>query len=367
MERVYHIALKIKTTKFVDSKIYQYCQNNIHNKVFTDIMQSIDQLINSRQDSFIDKLIIRDSQTEKMCLYYDAVIKNDMADVVREMIDVCAPHEMMTICLAAIINESLDIIEILTAAKFDFNVKFDCGIHRLNDFTSTPFYFMDYAIYHKKIKTVQYLLDAGIKLNIVDKNYDDRNSFLYYLQTFDDEIFNLLINSYPQYHQSLLIISIYRNKLDWVKCLFDSSPNISIDQIQYYFAQPVNDNDKADSAIPREFCKNISVDVFKLLVDYDLEVNYQLYETIFDKLNAYVNVGIIDYLMAEYHFVPTQKLIKRAFKKMNVDIIKLLVKYNVDLSQIRYTHPLAGLIDSVDNSGLDPKTFLCFVMKYVGW
>ena len=359
MHRFYNIKPHVEITQFTDSKIYQYCQNNMHNKVFADSSQSIDHIENYKTHCVIDAI-----QTEKMCFYYDALIKNHMDNLIYEMISICGQHEQMAICLVAINNEKLDIIENLMSAKFDFNVCLDAYFY--GDSFGSKFCFIGYAIYYKKIKIVQCLLDNGIGLNILDKA---KKYFLYYVRTFDDEIFDLIINRYPQYHQSLLIISIYNNKADWTKRLFDTSPNINIDQIQYYFGQPFNDNDndndKADSAIQTGLVRNINVDVLKLLVGYGLEINQQLFETIFYQLN----VDVTDYLMteySEYHFVPTDELIMHVFLNMKIDMIKLLIKYNVDLSQIQHAHPLGELIESAEKCGLDPKIFLHLLLSWLG-
>ena len=350
MKRFYNVEFVTKDDfiLFGSSKIYQYHQSNIDNKILSDIVIHIDSTKDQRP-RFNDNT----EQTENLCLFYDAIIRQNMDDIVYEMMNVCDNREKIAICFAAIINDRSDIIEDLLADKFDFSAHF-YNLYFICREIHCRFNFINYAIRYDRIKIVKYLLDSNIDFDILTDKYNQVAWCMYNLKE-DSQIWDLVTYYYPKYHSQLLIIAINKGYHCWINQLINSD---HMDQIQYFF-KPAS-SDCIGTKMKEMVCNKINIPTIKLLVDHGLVIDQELYETIFN----YGNTELIDYLMTEYHFIPSDQLIASVFYKINIQIIKLLIKHNIDLSSIQYVSKYDDFMEGLSNCNMDPKIFAKFMIRH---
>ena len=323
---------------FNHSQIYRFNQNNLHMAELTNIMEDV---------------IDNTNFSHSLCLCYDALIKNNMGEIISKIIDNCNidadGHEMVAICLAAIINEDINIINMLSEKKFNFDIKFNTYINTCLTYVNL----IDYAIYHNKNTVAQYLLELGTNLVIDLTNQSNKLSFAL-SNLLDDKLFDFILDSYPQYHQSLFIASICCPNIRRMdKLLTSSSTNIDIEL-------PTNNLHEYYN-VARNIYKNLNLDIFKLLTKYGLNVTQELLEKIF--VNC--DIILVDYIMSEYHFVPNNKLIDNVLSSLDMEKIKLFAKHNIDLSGIKIINSQIDLVSSLEKCNLDPKVFLTYILDYI--
>ena len=112
-EKCYIIKLPdhIGQTRYGNSSIYHYKENNLHLEEITNITYNAIGTTSKKRDvtSILKKQVYWD--THVLCLCYDLLIKNKMSEIIFEIINNYSmsvnSHEMFAICLAAIINAVL--------------------------------------------------------------------------------------------------------------------------------------------------------------------------------------------------------------------------------------------------------------------
>ena len=355
---VIHLPKNFVPISFTKSNIYQYSKNNLHIIELTKIIENTIIVTNDIDNK--KNLMRRQRNTLSLCICYDKLIKNKMNEIITDIINDCCvnanDHEMFAICLAAIINQDINIMHMLSLKDFDFGIYFRIfGA----DFRRGC-YLIDYAIYQDKITVVKYLLELGAKLasdsavarpRLEITNQYDTISFV--LPCLKDELFDFIIDSYPQYHQLLFIASICasnNNRID--KLLTTLGTNIKVELPTNSIHDYYN--------IRQKIYHNLNVDMFKLMATYGLDVNHELLEIIFIRSN----IDLVDYIMFEYHFVPTNRLIDDIFSDFDLPRIKLLIKHNIDLSNIEIINDHTDLIGSLGNCNIDSKIFLAYMLNH---
>ena len=334
------LPAKIKPILLGDSNIYHYNQNNLHIVELTNIIEQV----TSNWPNYCSG--------DKLCLCYDRLIKNHMDQIIYSIIngyniDINS-HEMFAICLAAIINEDIDIMNMLSLKNFNFDIRFKTYIYTHH--CSGRVNLIDYAIHHNKNTIAKYLLELGTKLHISDDVGADYISVA--LNKMNDALFDFILNTYPQYHQSLFIASICNRNIERIDKLLTTNINIKIEL-------PTNSLHDYYHIMGNIYLK-LNLDIFKLLAKYGLNITQELLQIIF----VCSDINLVDYIMSEYHYIPTNKLIDSVFSNFNLKKIKLFAKHNIDLSDVKIINSHTDLIQSLEKCNLDNKSFMASMLNH---
>ena len=169
-----------------------------------------------------------------------------------------------------------------------------------------------------------------------------------------NDLFDLILDFYPEHHQLLFIASIGNRDVGQLdKLLATMNANICIEL-------PTN-NLHNHYNIMRNIYDNLNLEIFKLLAKYGLNMTDELLEIIF----VYCNIDLVDYIMSEYHFVPKDSLIKNVFLNFDLEKIELFAKHNIDLSMVKMINNNSELVQSLENCNLDSKILLAYALNCI--
>ena len=331
----YYVRPDYAVSWFKNSSLYQYyTTNNLTilddaiGKILEDKLTDPDTEIRNITVSNFNMRNINELYAYNinyLCQCYDVLIKNNFDDdLIHDMINTSNSYDNFAICLVAIFNEKLDIMQMLAHTNFDFDQHIciysfyasnmlaeNAGLYNL----------LSYAIRHDRINIVRYLIQYGVQVNL------DSNYYTEYISQHDIGLFDELYSLYKGDRSALLFKNICEENFQVVDRLLCTDTRLNINQLK---------PDLVKYLISKKlyYRPHICLDILQLLVKHGLVIDNYFFQDIF----IFSDIGTLDYLMTEYYFVPNNDVIAKLFQdiKFEIDKIDLLVKHNVDLSNFKY-------------------------------
>ena len=309
----------IDTSKFVD-----YFRNNDANLL--DELSKIDVYAPGKHDiSYLYK-----------CYAY--LCNNNMVNVIYDILKLPANDDENFICMVAIDNNMIDVIELLIQ-KNEFNLNeiyITCEYGLLNRASV-----LDYCVRQNNITMFKFFINRGINI----KKMDNTTIKSIYGDDDNEAFFDYYLDEISVTEDSCYILSkcCEYNSYEKVKKVLKLGPNIA-ENSQYLFLR----------------ITNCDLEILKLLIDNGLVVDDDLFDIycLHNKLDA------IDFLL-NYGIKPSQKTLALVFKQMRTPIIKLFLKYDVDLSLLpnNYNEEHIQYINQLDMHGLDQNKLLHYLLR----
>ena len=327
---------------FKKSSIYAYSKSNPDNTELAAIITKAYYLESKfRGDA---------SVLDKLYDCYTNLIDKKMDDIIYQMIGANNSDDVAAICKVAIDNSRLDIIQAVSSVNYNFNRSINESFN--NSYATVT----DYALLRHNLPIVKHILENGGNLNVYDEH--DGHDRLY-LPAFailhNDEIVNYIIDTYEIYHNILIFTSIMHDKLDYVKRILEYGTDIDMGQIQSFFEATVG-----DAVIPEcMLSAKCSPELLQLLVSYGLNVNDKIFTSAFCNRND----ELVDYLITDYHFMPSDSLITDIFMEWDLNMLRIMIKHKIDLSNIKPISQAHLFIDPFIECGMDLKTLSTYLMS----
>ena len=360
----YYVYPGFEVGSFEDSGLYQYYHNTNHLTVLDDVMQTIlkktlayaNYKITCSYNDGRGKTILN---IHHLCECYDVLIKNGTDNLICDMLNTSNRYDQFAIYLVAVINERIDIIQLFMQLNFDFNQEIRLyTMFERSEPTNTIHLFespqhnnlFTYALQNNKIDIAKYLLQNGIKIDSIGSKclfgyINDHDDHDHDTSLFDD-FYNLCqeqLNSLV-----LLVENINNNNHKIIERILNTEIGFDINMIKPYFKEYSLSSTKLDT--------------FKILINYGLVIDNELFQDIFK--NA--DMDVIDFLMSEYHFTPDNDLIMQLFQNTCLIKINLLIKHNVDLSNVMYNNQndkYYKFANLTKRCNLDMESFVAFLLS----
>lgn len=366
----YYVYPHTEIGMFTDSSLDQYYISNCLT-ILDDVVQplinnKIKVRIANACNGKIYESALKMYQMHHLCLCYDILVKNGLDNLICDMLNTVNKYDMLAICLVAIINERTDIMEKLVGLNFDFGQAImvctdmeetDGKIYLYSDGDCSTI--LSYAIHYNKITIVKYLLQNDIKMDLASIgrlfsyiNNKDISLFDDFYHLGKSEMGNdRMIGKWSSLDLLMWNIDIENNKV--VERLLSTDPNL--------------DPNLVKSNLEKYEISTIGLDTLKILINYGFVIDNEFSQFIFERCGR--DTDIIDFLMAEYSFVPTDDMITKLFQDIKYEEsmakIRLLAKHNIDLSNIKYAgKSIKSLkfIESIKNCNLDLQVLTTYLL-----
>ena len=356
----YYVSPDFEISSFQDSSLYQYYNSVNYLTILDDVIETILQNKIKVANSFGDKEIESAVKVQRLCQCYDILIKNNFDDLICDMLNTFNKYDQFAICLVAIINENMNIIQLLAQLNFNFNqkhiffVRYDNPQQPTNEISfghrvGCDSIFM-YPVYYNKIDIIKYLLQNGIKM--------DKKTCVNFFNCINNRDISLFDDFYnlcqPLDSLDLLIVNISNNNHKIIERLLDMNTGLDVNMIKLSMTGDTNGFR----------CNGIKLDTLKILINYELVIDNELFQNIFK--TVYMDEKVIDFLMTEYSFVPDNELITESLQKIDITKIKLLIKHKVDLSNVTYADKpdeYSEFVDSIKSCNLNVDILLATLLK----
>ena len=364
---MYYVSPDFEINSFTDNSLYQYYSSTNCLTILDDVISkniiAEDEIVNIDNQKHacpISKKVKDAYKVHYLCQCYDMLLKNGTNDLIFDMLNTSNPYDKFAICLVAIIHENMDIIQMLVRLNFDFDQCIYTYVphNTSNRIENLSLYvtidnFLYYAVQHNKKNIVNHLIHHGVKIKI---NYVYH--LFCYINNYDISLLDNILGQLEKDSTTLLIENISYGYNNIVDRLLNMDPGLNINMV------------KSDLIKYKTFYgygyRNINLTTLKLLINYGLIVDDDLFQDIFQSNS----IDTIDYLMTEYHFIPHNESITKLFQDMNKDLRKfeLLTKHNIDLSNVKHfseSDKSYKFMNSLRNCNMDVETLTAFLIdKY---
>ena len=320
-----------------DSKFVNYLKNNNNTHILHEILS---EKMNNPQKIY--------NHIWDLYLCYTYLCKNNMISVIYDILELPSNDDEHFICLVAIDNNLINVIELLIKKSFDFyNVA--VPILRRHDYTSFKYTnVLDYCIQNDNIIMFKFFIDNVIDINKIEntKTADE------ICQSTNEDFFNYyldIISTTSTYN--ILATCCRNNSYDRVEKILKLGPVIPQNCLY----------------LPLEI-KQCDLPIIKLLLEHGLIDNTDLNDDLlaFFCLNNNNKLDIVDFLL-NYGVKPSKKTLIRMFKKMNKPIIQLFMKYDVDLSMLPDgdIEPHIEFVNQLEHRGFNKDKLLYYLLRKV--
>ena len=357
-----------------NSKLYEYCRNHADNCILSSIINKLETNIETNIDS--GSLGYAYILWEDYC----ALMKQNMFDIVEVIIinnysDVSC-DDFIAICLAAIDNNCIRIIDALLHINFDINCiliskTIDIQYYHWGSgkaiYINNPKYINNcytmlsnafgYAIEFGTLDMIKHLVQNGCVPKIIDdgvlKSCEDMDIFKYVLSMIeidigdhiDDHIINLL-NCFFHNCKSKIRYSSSSKKynkkiMKKVKIILDHC-----------------DANKFTNYINDQFgcCQ---IDIIKLLEHSGIMFDWP---KLLHAACCHNNTELITYIL-DKNVMPTKETLEYVFNNVDKVTIVLFAKYRINLSIISGKNDHDELINQLEACGLDKNAIISYLMN----
>ncbi|AVL93561.1 putative ankyrin repeat protein [Megavirus vitis] len=279
---------------------------------------------------------------------YGDLIKKGIISEIIDIIPKCESEELSIIAISCIEHHCYRILDELIKINMDFNsiIPMVIGFKPIHTLFS-------HIIERQDFEIIKYLEANEINMyNNIDALIlalsSDNDDIFEYAQQFNFDTTDIIDRSF----------CIYFAKICNMK-------NINIksitNRLQYFFDKGIDIN---------EFYKNngrillkCNIDIFKIFINNGLILNDNMINEIFSvSYTDIINLDIANYLM-ELGYEPNNQAIIHVLENFNIDALQLLIKYNINLSDVTVSSSNELINGMVDN-GLDHTT-ICHYLANV--
>ena len=270
---------------------------------------------------------------------YNEILENKLDEIIYDIVGNPVSMDEVAICKVAVANNRLDIIDFMIAKK-------STHIHFNSALGSHTFEILQHVVQSNNMIVVKYLVDNGISPFEHQMNAF-KSSFYYSI-----EIFNYYINLDIPY---TTLCSAFL----W--CCFDNYNNScsekKLDMIKQILNIGININD-----ISTDIIKNsgrLKVNVLQFLMDHGFDISNT--KILLDACR-HSNHELIEFLLKQ-GIEPDNRVLNAIFKSFNIDIVKLLIKYNIDLSNLKPIVEHVNIANQLESLGMDNKVLISFLLE----
>ena len=349
--------------KMCNSKLYEYCQYESDNYVLSIIEKSKYKHNNDNDNGAYND---NNAYTYKygygyvLWRSYCTLMEEKMFDIIIKIIisnstdNAC--DDFMAICVAAIQNNCINIIDELLNINFDINCNL---IDKSSKYSTGYINAFGHAIRFGTLDTIKYLVQNSCVPNIIDNGVlvscSNLDVFPYVIDTITD--INLINND------NIVNDNILNNNMICIlHCFFEISfdmDTIEIKKIKIILN--CIDINRLNSYINDQFgCLNI--EMIQLLEQHGITFDWPklLYSACYDN-----NIKLIEYIL-DKGIEPNKETLECVFNNAEQGIIMIFAKYKINLSIINTispSHNSCELIKQLEECGLDKDVIISYLMR----
>jgi hypothetical protein len=309
--------------------LYQYHMENLANLKLKNI---IDQVKDR------NRMCLTSIQFLTDC--YKKIINNNMYEVIYDMLKSDYHYDKNIICLAAIYKRRTDIMDILKDNNFDFNQMVHPN-HLLVE--AYNYNFLSFAIRYSTLTIIKKLIECG-----ADLMANNQLALKEICVQSKDEIFDYLLDLEIEYKYLCDIFII---------CCSENNTS----RLQKILLKGININHVSKILDCEIGGYNVKTVVF--LLDNNYVINMNNDKILYDA-SIKSNYGMIDFLL-KTGLKPDYKTIEYVYMKMDVKIIEIFIKYQIDLAQLKPINNNDHLINKILECGMDKYVLITYLFASI--
>jgi hypothetical protein len=315
---------------YTNTKIYKY--HTLHPELSALEEIITDSLIRS---NFSKNSFLRNCYTRIIDCGLELIIYDIMSE----------PHDNdeLAICKVAIDKNKLNLLDFLLTKKFDLNqIISDDNIHHFLDYD-----ILSYAVIINNLSIVKYLVENGADPL---KNEGCALKKAYVSKT--EDIFDYFINLDMSY-QSLC------GAFDCCCNHIGRRENHDSDKLKKLINKGININDISE--VISSHIVNFPIDMVKFLVDRGFNIDSA---RILARACAISNDEFVDFYL-EQGLQINMDCLKIIFNTMNMDMINILIKHNINLSVLEQIKDHCDTTNKLEALGLDKDVLIGYLMNKI--
>ncbi|AKI79920.1 ankyrin repeat-containing protein [Niemeyer virus] len=272
-----------------------------------------------------------------MAIYYKIIVIDNNMDLLSTIMSDDFGYDDCVILDLAIKHQRIDVFNKYKILGLDFNRSINCS----TIIDEIILWYHQIKKYDIGIELCDYLLDNGTSISI--RNYC---TIINAFNTLNDKYISFFLNKIPLDDLGNLLFWYLRNGYD-----------VNIDIVETILSNGIDINNFHEHSYT--LIGNFNVPMMNLFLRYGLIIH----DNVIDDACKYSNHLLVDYLMEMGH-KPSKQIITNIIENHNISIIKLLVKYNIDLSDIKppISPEISELVKSLESNGLSIEYIYGYVL-----